>query len=118
MKRDKLQAKEQENKKLKEDEKSLLNIIDDLQKEKNKWIEKYNDLGQDFDQLKRKEQECEKYRQALDEIEQTINNFPSREIQEIPQTQVEFTQYLLYVSEAKLRKISGIIYELRRDNNG
>lgn len=48
-----LKAKEQENKKLKEDEKSLLNIIDDLQKEKNKWVEKYNDLGQDFDQLKR-----------------------------------------------------------------
>ena len=47
-----LARKEQENKKLKEDEKSLLNIIDDLQKEKNKWVEKYNDLGQDFDQLK------------------------------------------------------------------
>ena len=47
-----LKRKEQENKKLKEDEKSLLNIIDDLQKEKNKWVEKYNDLGQDFDQLK------------------------------------------------------------------
>ena len=47
-----LRRKEQENKKLKEDEKSLLNIIDDLQKEKNKWVEKYNDLGQDFDQLK------------------------------------------------------------------
>ena len=29
-----------------------MNIIDDLQKEKNKWVEKYNDLGQDFDQLK------------------------------------------------------------------
>lgn len=47
-----LKRKEQENKKLKEDEKSLLNIIDNLQKEKNKWVEKYNDLGQDFDQLK------------------------------------------------------------------
>ena len=31
-----LKRKEQENKKLKEDEKSLLNIIDNLQKEKNK----------------------------------------------------------------------------------
>lgn len=60
----------------------------------------------------------EKYKQALDEIEQTINDFSFREIQEIPQTQVEFTQYLLYVGEAKLRKISGIIYKLRRDNNG
>ena len=41
----------------KEDEKSLLNIIDDLQKEKNKWVEKYNDLGQDFDQLKAENEE-------------------------------------------------------------
>ena len=45
-------AKEQECEELKEDEKSLLNVIDDLQKTKNKWEEKYNDLGQDFDQLK------------------------------------------------------------------
>ena len=56
--------KEQENKKLKEDEKSLLNIIDDLQKEKNKWVEKYNDLGQDFDQLK----------QTLTEIKEIAKN--------------------------------------------
>ena len=38
---------------MKEYEKSLLNVIDDLQKTKNEWQEKYNDLGQDFDQLKR-----------------------------------------------------------------
>lgn len=43
---------ELENKRLKEDEKSLLNVIDDLQKTKNEWQEKYGDLGQDFDQLK------------------------------------------------------------------
>lgn len=61
-----LKRKEQENNQLKEDEKSLLNVIDDLQKEKNKWVEKYNDLGQDFDQLKRKEQ-------ALDEIEKYLD---------------------------------------------
>ena len=59
-----LARKEQENKKLKEDEKSLLNIIDDLQKEKNKWVEKYNDLGQDFDQLK----------QTLAEIKEIAEN--------------------------------------------
>ena len=45
--------KEQECEELKEYEKSLLNVIDDLQKTKNEWQEKYNDLGQDFDQLKR-----------------------------------------------------------------
>ena len=47
-----IQAKEQEFELLKEDEKSLLNVIDHLQKTKNEWEEKYNDLGQDFDQLK------------------------------------------------------------------
>lgn len=47
-----LTRKEQECEKLKEDEKSLLNVIDHLQKTKNEWEEKYNDLGQDFDQLK------------------------------------------------------------------
>ena len=48
-----LKRKEQECEELKEYEKSLLNVIDDLQKTKNEWQEKYNDLGQDFDQLKR-----------------------------------------------------------------
>ena len=64
----------------KEDEKSLLNIIDDLQKEKNKWVEKYNDLGQDFDQLKAENEElkhevelmmyCESCK--IDEYKQTL----------------------------------------------
>ena len=71
--------------------KSLLNVIDHLQKIKNEWEEKYNDLGQDFDQLKAKEQECEElkhkvelmmdcasckideYKQALDEIEEYLD---------------------------------------------
>ena len=51
---------ELENKRLKEDEKSLLNVIDDLQKTSNEWKEKYNDLGQDFDQLKAKNEELKK----------------------------------------------------------
>lgn len=50
-----------------------------------------------------------KYKQALDEIEQTINNFPSEGIKNIPQTQIECTQHFLSVSEAKLQKILGII---------
>ena len=49
-----LKRKEQECELLKEDEKYLLNVIDHLQKQKNEWEEKYNDLGQDFDQLKAK----------------------------------------------------------------
>ena len=49
-----LKRKEQECELLKGDEKSLLNVIDHLQKQKNEWEEKYNDLGQDFDQLKAK----------------------------------------------------------------
>ena len=89
-------------------------------RDKNDNCDEINDcfIKELLGKLARKEQECEKYRQALDEIEQTINNFPSRGIQEIPQTQVEFTQHLLCVSEEKKKKILGIIYELRRDNNG
>ena len=49
-----LKRKEQKCELLKEDEKYLLNVIDHLQKQKNEWEEKYNDLGQDFDQLKAK----------------------------------------------------------------
>lgn len=50
-----------------------------------------------------------KYKQTLDEIEQTISNFPSKGISEILQTQMEYTQSLLSVSEAKLQKILDII---------
>lgn len=35
-----------------QDEQSLLNVIDDLQQQKNKFEAYYNDLGQDYDQLK------------------------------------------------------------------
>ena len=56
----KLALKEQECERLKEDEKSLLNVIDDLQKTKNEWQEKYNDLGQDFEQLKAENEELKK----------------------------------------------------------
>lgn len=70
-----------------------------------------------FKQLKCKEQECEELKkelQALDEIEQVISNFPSKGIQDIPQTQIECTQYFLSVSEAKLQKILGIINKAKR----
>ena len=81
---EKLLRKEQECKVLKEDEKSLLNVIDDLQKTKNEWQEKYNDLGQDFDQLKVENEglkkkinsllcskNCYKYKQA-EKLKQTL----------------------------------------------
>ena len=67
-----------------------------------------------YKQLKRKEQECEEYKQALDEIEQAISNFPSKGIQDIPQTQIECTQYFLSVSETKLQKILDIINKAKR----
>ena len=54
---DQLKRKEQGCELLKEDEKYLLNVIDHLQKQKNEWEEKYNDLGQDFDQLKAENEE-------------------------------------------------------------
>lgn len=91
-----------------------------------------------YKQLKRKEQECEelkfneknfridaarakmkasKYKQALDEIVQVISNYPSKGIQEILQTQMEYTQTLLSVSETKLQKILGIINKAKENIN-
>ena len=55
-----------------------------------------------------------KFKQALDEIEQAISNFPSKGIQDIPQTQIECTQYFLSVSETKLQKILDIINKAKR----
>lgn len=57
--------------------------------------------------------ELQKYKQALDEIEQTISNFPSKGIQDIPQTQIECTQYFLSVSETKLQKILDIMHKAK-----
>lgn len=54
-------------------------------------------------------EEYHQYKQALDEIEQTISNFPSKGIQDIPQTQIECTLHFLSVSETKLQKILDII---------
>lgn len=59
-------------------------------------------------------QERDKYKQALDEIEQAISNFPSTGIQDILQTQIECTQYFLSVSETKLQKILDIINKAKR----
>lgn len=43
-----------------QDEQSLLNVIDYLQQQKNKFEAYYNDLGQDFDQLKVENKRLEK----------------------------------------------------------
>ena len=67
-----LKRKEQECELLKEDERYLLNVIDHLQKQKNEWEEKYNDLGQDFDQLKA---ENEKLKQTLTEIKEIVKPY-------------------------------------------
>lgn len=56
-----------------------------------------------------------KYKQALDEIEQVISNFPAEGVQEIPQTQMEYTQYFLSINEAKLQKTLRIIYEAKKE---
>ena len=55
--------------------------------------------------------ELQKYKQVLDEIVQTIST--SIQIQDIPQTQMECTQYFLSVSEAKLQKILNIIKKVK-----
>ena len=88
-----LKAKEQECERLKEDEKSLLNVIDDLQSKKNKWAEMYSDLGQDFDQLKAENEELKGIRdrnflhaleeqKKADKLKQTLT-----EIKEIAEKQ-------------------------------
>lgn len=90
-----LERKEQENKKLKEDEKSLLNIIDNLQKEKNKWVEKYNDLGQDFDQLKktcRELRKCYKNNSALLDFEETNTTKLVNKVMKLEQTLTEIKE--------------------------
>ena len=90
-----LKRKEQECELLKEDEKSLLNVIDHLQKTKNEWEEKYNDLGQDFDQLQAKERECYKYKQTLTEIKDYCNKYP--------QDSIGFKKYILQkISECEV----------------
>ena len=65
------------------------------------------------DTITEKEKQIINYKQALDEIVQVINNFPFKEIQDIPQTQTECTSYFLSVSEAKLQKILNIINEIK-----
>lgn len=59
----------------------------------------------------------EKYKQALDEIEQAISNFPSEGIRDVPQTQMECSQYFLSISEAKLQKILYITNKTKEGNN-
>ena len=94
-------------------------VLSSVAKDKINYMEGYirtveNARDEFAQELKRKEQECEEYKQALDEIEQAISNFPSKGIQDIPQTQIECTQYFLSVSETKLQKILGIINKAKR----
>ena len=64
-------------------------------------------------QLKRAEQKLQAKEQVIEKIEQAISNFPSKGIQDIPQTQIECTQYFLSVSETKLQKILDIIHKAK-----
>ena len=106
---------ELENKRLKEDEKSLLNVIDDLQKTKNEWQEKYGDLGQDFDQLKgiiKKYEECNKY--LVEENGKTYTRLEYKllktlvEIKEIVKQGVKIHDDII-VSNQILQKISEVV---------
>lgn len=62
---------------------------------------------------KAKEQECDKYKQALDEIEKVFEGYYPNGILKIPQSQTELTINLLGICEAKLRKISNIIQKTK-----
>lgn len=89
------------------------NIINDLLTANKKLIQKNEELKEKIKKYSNiNEQDTKdfvKYKQALDEIVQAINNFPFKGIQDISQTQTECTSYFLSVSEAKLQKILGII---------
>lgn len=84
------------------------------------------------EQLKRKEQECEKLRfnlkhiglidlmnrnvklqNAFNEISQILETYYHNGISEILQSQMELTTYLLNVCKAKLNKISNIINKVK-----
>lgn len=54
-----------------------------------------------------------KYKQALEDIKKTILDYPSKGIQEVQQSQIEYTQHLLNVSEIKLRKVLTIINKVK-----
>lgn len=70
-----------------------LNLVQDKEQE---WSELFNCL-------KQANGKRYAYKQALDEIEQTINNFPSEKYT------ANSNKHFLSVSEAKLQKILGII---------
>lgn len=80
---------------------------------KKKFLRFFNIDNQECWDIAFLNDEKAKYKQALDEIEQTISNFPSKGIQAIPQTQIECTQYFLSVSETKLQKILDIIHKAK-----
>lgn len=57
--------------------------------------------------------DIDNYKQTLNEIEKTIIDYPPKGIQEVTQSQIEYTQHLLNVSETKLRKILNIIDKVK-----
>lgn len=63
--------------------------------------------------IKTQEELIDNYKQALEGIKKVISDFPSEGVRDIPQTQMEYTQYFLSINEAKLQKILNIIYEAR-----
>ena len=63
--------------------------------------------------IKTQEELIDNYKQALERIKKVISDFPSEGVRDIPQTQMEYTQYFLSINEAKLQKILNIIYEAR-----
>lgn len=92
---------------------TLKRIIDTLQAKEQECEKLNNDNRYFVNQIISLESLADKYKLALEEIEQTINNFPPKEFRDAPQTRVEYTVYLLSVSETKLRKVLGIIDEVK-----
>lgn len=73
-------------------------------------VSKYRAKEQECEELKEQLDDLqENYQQILDEILQTLKDAPYNVISEIPQSQMELTQYTLSVCQAKLCKILDII---------
>lgn len=92
---------------------TLKRIIDTLQAKEQECERLNNDNRYFVNQIISLELLADKYKLALEEIEQTINNFPPKRFSDVLQTRIEYTVYLLSVSETKLKKVLDIIDEVK-----
>lgn len=90
-----------------QDEQSLLNVIDDLQQQKNKFEADYNDLGQDYDQLKVRAEELQR---KYDYYKRIVDGCP--EVCENGFCQIDFENTRLIAENEKYEEKIGIIGDI------